>query len=132
MISDRSIGGKVMNRGIVILLVLAAIAAVGIGYYVMNDGDIGETKNTGGVTVTVSNMSIGSIPVKVYIDGDLRQDTTVGPMSFTSADKKVSWKGGDTHSVTVKVTYKSGGQDKVKEQNVLLTNGRNQMVQITL
>lgn len=121
-----------MNKGVAIIILVAAIAAVGVGYYVMSNDGIGESKSTGGVTVTVSNMYTGSVPVKVYIDGELRQDTTVGPMGFTSADKKVSWKGGDTHSIDVKVTYKVNGQEKFKEQKVLLTDGRNQLVQIML
>lgn len=123
-----------MNSKAILAIVAVAIIAIAGAVYFMNsdNGGSGIGKNTGGVSITVSNMYTADIPVKIYVDGDLVQDSTAGRMSFVSASKKVSWSGDDTHSITVKVTYKVNGQNKEINRNVMLTKNQNQIVQITL
>ena len=123
-----------MNGKAMIAIVAVAIIAIAGAVYFMNSDNGGSIigKNTGGVSITVSNMYTSDIPVKIYVDGELVQDTVAGKMSFASANKKVSWSGGDTHNITVKVTYKVNGQNKEISRNVTLTKNQNQIVQISL
>ena len=119
------------SKAVIAVVAVAIIAAAGI-LYLMSSDDVSIGKNSGNVSITVSNMYTADIPVKVYVDGELVQDGTAGRMSFISAYKKVSWDGGDSHSVTVKVTYKVSGKDKEQTRNVMLTKNQTQIVQITL
>ena len=123
-----------MNGKAMIAVVAVAIIAIAGAVYLMNSDNGGSVigKNTGSVSITASNMYLSDIPVKIYVDGELVQDTIAGKMSFASANKKVSWSNGDTHNVTVKVTYKVNGQDKEQTRNVMLTKNQTQIVQITL
>ena len=122
-----------MNKGTAILIVvIVAVVAIAAAAFIMNNNE-NSGKNSGEVLVTVSSMYIGSVDAKVYIDGELVQDTTIGPMSYTSANKKVTWDdSSDKHSVTVKVVYKVNGKENVKTQNVMVTKNQRQTTQIIL
>lgn len=121
-----------MTKGTtIIIVVVGAVVAIAAAFMINNSDNDG--KNSGEVLVTVSSMYIGSVDAKVYIDGELVQDTTIGPMSFTSANKKVFWNdSSEKHSVTVKVVYKVNGKENVKTQNVMVTKNQRQTTQIIL
>ncbi|MDY0236746.1 MAG: hypothetical protein RBR71_12035 [Gudongella sp.] len=122
-----------MTKGTsIVIVVVVALVTIAVAAFMINNSD-NDGKNSGEVLVTVSSMYIGSVDAMVYIDGELVQDTTIGPMSFTSANKKVSWNdSSEKHSVTVKVVYKVNGKENVKTQNVMVTKNQRQTTQIIL
>ena len=123
-----------MNKGTAIITVIVvAVIAIAAAAFMINNNDDNDGKKTGEVLVTVSSMYTGSVDAKVYIDGELVQDTKIGPMSFTSANKKVTWNdSSDKHSVAIKVVYKVNGKENVKTQNVMVTKDQLQTTQIIL
>lgn len=120
-----------MNGKAIIAIVLVVLIAVGGTVYFLTSDDSPSKsgKNTATVNVTVSNMGISTVPVKIYIDGELVQDTQIGAMGYIGVNKKVSWSGGDTHTVKVKVVY---GKDQVQNRSVMVTKGQSQIVQINI
>jgi hypothetical protein len=124
-----------MNVGtkIGIVAVVAIIAIAGAVYF-LNSDQGNNDKNHGQIVVTVSNMNIGgSIPVKIYIDSELVQDTSVSSMGYTSGSKKVSWaKSEDRHSFGVNVVYIKNGVQKTETRNVMVESGRSQLVSISI
>lgn len=122
-----------MSNGakIAIVILIAALVATGGIYFAQNNDD-SHGKNSGNVLVSVTNTYITSVPVKIYIDGDLVQDTTLSPMGGGSGQKKVSWSSGDRYTVTVKVVYKPGSVEQTVTRQAILNDGGTQLVSISL
>ena len=126
-----------MNNGskAVIAVLILVVAALGAYVFVSNGGmdNITHDKNSGTVVVSVTNTYLSTMPVKIYIDGELVQDTSLGPMTGGSGTKKVTWGGSEQyHSVSVKVVYGSGSSEKTQSKNVTVAKGGNQVVTIML
>ena len=124
-----------MSNGakIAIVVLIAALIAAGGIFMATQGGNDSPTKNSGKVMVSVTNTYITSVPIQIYIDGELVQDTTASPYGNASGQKKVTWNAGqDRYNVTVKVVYKPGSAEKTLTRNVMVAKGGTELVTISI